>query len=74
MHSLVNTFVCQEEPLIVYGRVKALYPIRISLGTTKSKVLFFDSQDLQTKWFKTIEKVSGLRNIKEFYKFDSVIG
>lgn len=48
MHSLLNTFISGADPLL--HEDMQLFPVKISLCKTKSRVLYFESEELQKTW------------------------
>jgi serine/threonine protein kinase len=73
MHSLVGTFI-KDMPQVFDLNKKVLFPVKISLPPNKSRILFFDSQELQTEWVQSLKVINGYTNLFDFYDFEKDLG
>ena len=72
MHSLAGTFV-KEQPQLPPEQ-SSLWPIKIIFQPTKSRILYFTSQNDRNKWLAKLTEATGQANIHDFYNIERVIG
>lgn len=74
MHSLVNTFIKELKPEDSETQMCKLYPVKIMLPPNKSRVLYFMTPELQSKWIEAMQKVVGYSSLADFYTFEETLG
>lgn len=72
LHSLPNTFVSGGEPCL--HEDQQLYPVKICLCKTRSRVLYFESAELQNQWIEVVKMVAGIRTFEDFYEMNDQLG
>ena len=65
MHCLAGTFI--EEKPDVEEDGKTYYPIKIVLGRTKARVIFFNDEKVREEWLEVLKLASGYSNLFDFY-------
>jgi len=51
-----------------------LFPLKIQIGTVKSRVLYLETDSTRKTWTELIKKASGFSDIKNFYDFGDPLG
>lgn len=74
MHCLASTFI-QEIPTERDPETgNNVYPVKILLPPSKSRILYFDTLDQQQEWTKKLKLAMGYSNIFDFYEFSENLG
>jgi len=68
MHSLAGTFVKELQEEVLPNLGLSLYPLKIILLPTMSRILYFRSKEQAEQWHKAIAESIGQSDIGEFYK------
>lgn len=74
MHSLVGTFIKDVPPEDSKSEGCRLYPVKIMLPPSKSRVLYFKSQEQQQQWIEALKKTVGYSNLFDFYNLEESLG
>ena len=74
MHCLTSTFVKEIQEEVCPDTHKTLYPVKIVLPPCKSRILYFDSQEKQQLWTKSLMKAIGISNLFDFYDVGKRLG
>jgi hypothetical protein len=74
MHSLQGTFVKELPPEALDDLGVTLWPLKIILLPTMSRILYFVSEEEMRRWFAALSKSIGQSNILDFYDFQMTLG
>jgi serine/threonine protein kinase len=72
MHCLTGTFLDIPEKVDLEGQT--YYPIKIQIGSVKSRVLYLDSVEKRDSWEAVLKKASGFSDVAQYYDFGEVLG
>lgn len=73
MHCLVGTFI-KEFQQEKSGDNSAFWPIKITLPPNKSRVLYFKTQNEQSKWAEVLKEAIGYANLFDYYEVSKPLG
>lgn len=74
MHSLIGTFIKDLPKEWSNSENSDLYPVKIVLPPSKSRIMYFKSLDNSVEWLERLKKISGYSNLFDFYSFDGDLG
>jgi hypothetical protein len=74
MHSLAGTFIKENPAEKDPDSDKLYYPVKIVLPPNKSRILYFDSAQLQKVWLEKLQAAINFTNISEFYELGHTLG
>lgn len=76
MHSLVGTYLKElpEETVNSKEGQDTFWPVKIVLPPNKSRVLYFQTRDEQSRWIIQLKEAVGYANLFDFYELDKTLG
>lgn len=77
MHALTGTFIERKSPIeheTESGDKVMVYPIKIVLGPSKTRVLYLTNQQKTDKWFNELRIASGNTDLEQFYSLEGTLG
>ena len=74
MHCLTGTFIKEIADEKCPDTGKPFYPVKIVLPPNKSRILYFDSENLKDRWLNTLYQALGISNLFDFYETGKVLG
>jgi len=74
MHCLTGTFIKDIPEETCPDTGKPFYPVKIVLPPNKSRILYFDSKELQEQWLSTLCSALGYSNLFDYYEMGKVLG
>ena len=51
-----------------------MFPVKIVLPPNKSRILYFEYQDIQAKWASALRQAMGYSNVFDFYQVGANLG
>jgi hypothetical protein len=70
MHSLAGTFVKDMPEEIVPNQGVSLWPVKIILLPTMSRILYFKTKDEQMQWVQSMTDSIGQANLYSYYQLE----
>ena len=74
MHSLQGTFVKELAPEPLEDLGVTLWPLKIILLPTMSRILYFVSEEEMRRWLAALSQSIGQSNVLDFYDFQMTLG
>ena len=74
MHSLIGTFIKDLPKEYSQSEESDLFPVKIVLPPSKSRILYFKSLEQSNEWLERLKKISGYSNLFDFYNFEGDLG
>lgn len=74
MHCLAGTFAKENPEEVCPDTGKTLYPVKIVLPPNKSRILYFESKQVQKEWMQVLMQAMGYTNIFDFYELGKNLG
>lgn len=74
MHSLVGTFLKDVDNEVNPKDDQIIYPIKIVLPPSKSRVVYFPSADERVAWANSLKQAIGYSNLFDFYDLFQTLG
>ena len=74
MHSLQGTFVKELPPEPLEDLGVTLWPLKIILLPTMSRILYFVSEEEMRRWLAALSQSIGQSNVLDFYDFQMTLG
>ena len=74
MHSIKGTFIDIKDKVRWNLKEMDLYPVKIIIPPNKSRVLYFESLEYQTKWSNELTRIVGYKNLQDFYTLGNNLG
>ena len=74
MHSLQGTFVKELPPEPLDDLGVTLWPLKIILLPTMSRILYFVSEEEMRRWLAALSQSIGQSNVLDFYDFQMTLG
>jgi hypothetical protein len=74
MHSLIGTFIKDLPKEFSNSENCDLYPVKIVLPPSKSRILYFKSLEQSNDWLERLKNISGYSNLFDFYDFEGDLG
>ena len=76
MHSLVGTYLkeLREETVNSKEGQDTFWPVKMVLPPNKSRVLYFQTRDEQSRWIIQLKEAVGYANLFDFYELDKTLG
>lgn len=74
MHSLAGTFIKEIPSEKCPDTGKSYFPVKILLPPNKSRILYFDSIEIQSIWLKKLLQAIGYSCVNDYYEVSTSLG